>query len=83
MAGTGAQIDKCVACVENAFGAYKLNKRACANYAVRCAQTDDGSVTLDQDECIKQLRLIRHPELTGPEAAEKATETVSVIFVSL
>ena len=56
MAGTEAQIDKCVKCVENTFGVCQLNKHACANCAVRYTKTDDGSVVFDQDEYIKQLR---------------------------
>ena len=65
------------------FGACQLNKHTYTNCAVRYVKTEDGSVTLDQDEYIKQLRPIIHPELTGADAESKATKIVSEMFVSL
>ena len=38
---------------------------------------------MDQDDYLEQLRLITHPELTGPPAETKATKTVAYMFVSL
>eukprot|EP00959_Pyramimonas_sp_CCMP1952_P232817 4865798-Pyramimonas_sp.AAC.1 len=44
---------------------------------------EDGKVTLDQDEHIKQLRPIQHPELAGADADAQASKMVSNVFVSL
>ena len=38
---------------------------------------------MDQDEYIKQLRPITHPELTGAPAEAKATKVITDMFVSL
>eukprot|EP00959_Pyramimonas_sp_CCMP1952_P152088 3182107-Pyramimonas_sp.AAC.1 len=38
-----------------------------------------GHVTLDQDEYIKRLGLIRHPELTGADADSTASKMVTDI----
>eukprot|EP00959_Pyramimonas_sp_CCMP1952_P387079 8112112-Pyramimonas_sp.AAC.1 len=43
----------------------------------------DGNVTLGQDEYIKQLRPIQHPELTGAGAGAEACKMVADMFVSL
>ena len=69
--------------MENACGARELNKRACANCAARRTETDGGGVAVDQDEHLKQLRPMQRPELTGAEAGEMATKTVSDVFVCL
>eukprot|EP00959_Pyramimonas_sp_CCMP1952_P004639 97241-Pyramimonas_sp.AAC.1 len=69
MAGVEETIDKCVKCVEGAFGACKLNGHSCANCAARCSETGGGRVQLDQ------LRPMQHPELTGAVAEEQATGT--------
>eukprot|EP00959_Pyramimonas_sp_CCMP1952_P314785 6589438-Pyramimonas_sp.AAC.1 len=56
MAGTGDTIGKHVMSnVEDIFGKCKLNKLTCTNCAVRYTKDEDGNVTLDQDEYIKQL----------------------------
>eukprot|EP00959_Pyramimonas_sp_CCMP1952_P037145 777217-Pyramimonas_sp.AAC.1 len=47
------------------------------------AATDDGRVQLYQDERIKQLHPVRHPELAGAVAEDKATKTVSDRFINL
>ena len=83
MAGISDAVDKCVKCAEDAFGACKLNVRASANCAVRCALADDGGVTLDQDEDMKHFRPMQRPELAGSAAEEKATKIVSDMFVGL
>ena len=70
-------------CVESTFGACKLNKHTCTKCVVRYAESKDGSVTLDHDEYIKQLRPIIHQELTGVNADSKATKVISDMFVSL
>eukprot|EP00959_Pyramimonas_sp_CCMP1952_P091721 1920069-Pyramimonas_sp.AAC.1 len=83
MAGTEDTMDKYVKCVEDAFVKCKLNKRTCTNCAVRYTKDEDGNVTLDQDEYIKQLRPIQLPELTGAKADAPATKMVADMFVSL
>ena len=83
MTGEASAIDRYVKCVETTFGECKLNKHSYTNCAVRYAKHDDGSVSLDQDEYIKQLRPIQHPELTGAPAESKATKIVADMFVSL
>ena len=83
MADMETTVDKYVSCVESTFGSCKLNKHTYTNCAVRYAKTNDGSVTMDQDEYIKQLRPIIHPELTGANAEAKATKLISDILVSL
>ena len=40
-------------------------------------------VVCDQDEYIKTLRPIMHPETTGQAAEKEATKTVTDLFVSL
>eukprot|EP00959_Pyramimonas_sp_CCMP1952_P222810 4658018-Pyramimonas_sp.AAC.1 len=44
---------------------------------------EDGNVTLDQDEYMKQLHPIQHAELTGADADAQATKMVADMFVSL
>eukprot|EP00959_Pyramimonas_sp_CCMP1952_P462232 9482911-Pyramimonas_sp.AAC.1 len=83
MAGTGDTIDKCVKCVEDTFGTRKLNKHTCTNCAVIYTQDKDDSVTLDQDEYIKQPRPIQHPEHTGAGADAQAPKMVADVFPSL
>eukprot|EP00959_Pyramimonas_sp_CCMP1952_P158947 3324192-Pyramimonas_sp.AAC.1 len=83
VAGTEDTIDKCVECVEDTFGECKLNKDTCANCAVRCTKDGGGNAAVDQDEYIKQLRPIQHPELTGADADAEASKMVADMFVSL
>eukprot|EP00959_Pyramimonas_sp_CCMP1952_P232910 4867653-Pyramimonas_sp.AAC.1 len=83
MAGTEDTIDKYVKCVEDTFGKCKLSKHTCTNCAVRYTKGEDGNVTLDQDEYIKQLRPIQRPELTGADADAQAIKMVADMFVSL
>eukprot|EP00959_Pyramimonas_sp_CCMP1952_P331528 6942480-Pyramimonas_sp.AAC.1 len=83
MAITEDTIAKSVKCVEDAFGECNLSKHTCTNCAVRYTKDEDGNVTLDQDEYIKQLRPIQHPELTGADADAQATKMVAYMFVSL
>ena len=59
------------------------NKHTHTNCAVRYTKDSDGNVALYQDENIKQLRPIQHPELTGAEAETKATKLFCDMFVSL
>eukprot|EP00959_Pyramimonas_sp_CCMP1952_P334311 7001233-Pyramimonas_sp.AAC.1 len=82
MAGTEGTIGKCVRCVGDTFGKCKLNKHACTNGAARCTKDEGGNVTLDVDECIKQLRPIAHPELTGADAYAQASKMVADMFVT-
>eukprot|EP00959_Pyramimonas_sp_CCMP1952_P168513 3521147-Pyramimonas_sp.AAC.1 len=44
---------------------------------------EDGNVTLDRDEYIKQLRPIQHPDQTGADADAQATKMVADTFASL
>eukprot|EP00959_Pyramimonas_sp_CCMP1952_P193676 4049938-Pyramimonas_sp.AAC.1 len=83
MAGAKDTIDKCVKCVEDTFGKCKLTKHTCTNCAVRYAKDEGGNVNLDQDEYIKQFRLIQHPELIGADADAQASKMVACMFVSL
>ena len=83
MTGTERNIDTYIKCVEDTFGKCKLNKHTYTNCAVRYTKDSDGNVALDQDEYIKQLRPIQHPELTGADAETKATKLVCDMFVSL
>eukprot|EP00959_Pyramimonas_sp_CCMP1952_P019081 403253-Pyramimonas_sp.AAC.1 len=57
--------------------------RTRTNSAVRCTRDEGGNVTLDQDEYIKQLRPIQHPELTRADADTQASKMVADVFVSL
>eukprot|EP00959_Pyramimonas_sp_CCMP1952_P411387 8620557-Pyramimonas_sp.AAC.1 len=55
---------------------------------VKCVETpftkdEDGDVTLDQDEYIKQLRPIQHPAHPGADADAQASKMVADVFVSL
>ena len=83
MAGEEDTIDKYAKAVEGTFGKCKLNKHSYTNCAVRYTKTEDGHVHLDQDEYIKQLRPIQHPELTGINADANASKTVTDMLVSL
>eukprot|EP00959_Pyramimonas_sp_CCMP1952_P003521 74068-Pyramimonas_sp.AAC.1 len=83
MAGTKDAIGKCVKCVGDTFDKSKLNKHTSSNCAARRAKDGGGSVSLDQDESITQLRPIRHPEFTGEDADAKASTVVAGMFVSL
>eukprot|EP00959_Pyramimonas_sp_CCMP1952_P067181 1402269-Pyramimonas_sp.AAC.1 len=83
MAGTEDTIDKHDKCVEDTFGKCKLSKLTYTNCVVRHTKGEDGNVTLDQDECIKQLRPIQHPELPCADAGAKASRMVADMFVSL
>eukprot|EP00959_Pyramimonas_sp_CCMP1952_P364707 7637484-Pyramimonas_sp.AAC.1 len=69
--------------VEKVFGKCKLNKHSCTNCAVRHAKKEQGDVIMDQDEYIKQLRPITHPELAGAAAEAKATKLIADMFVIL
>eukprot|EP00959_Pyramimonas_sp_CCMP1952_P132263 2765362-Pyramimonas_sp.AAC.1 len=83
MAGTEDTIGKCVKCVEDRFGKCKFNKHTCTNCVVGCTKDEDGNVTLDQDEYIKHLRPIRHPESTRADADAQAPKMVADMFVGL
>eukprot|EP00959_Pyramimonas_sp_CCMP1952_P057442 1199217-Pyramimonas_sp.AAC.1 len=83
MAGTEGTIDKYVKCVEDTFGNCKLNEHSCTKCAVVYTKDEGGNVFFDQDEYIKQLRPMQHPELTGAEAGAQASKMVAVMFVSL
>eukprot|EP00959_Pyramimonas_sp_CCMP1952_P234241 4894497-Pyramimonas_sp.AAC.1 len=77
MTGLEKNVDDYVQRVEQVFGKCKLNKHSCANCAVRCTKNQQGDVIMDQDEYIKQLRPITHPELTGAAADAKATKLIT------
>eukprot|EP00959_Pyramimonas_sp_CCMP1952_P153972 3221282-Pyramimonas_sp.AAC.1 len=83
MADTEDTIDNYVKGVEDTFGKCKLNKHTYTNCAVRYTKDEDGHVTLDQDEYIKQLRPIQHPGLTGADADARATKMEADMFVIL
>eukprot|EP00959_Pyramimonas_sp_CCMP1952_P353696 7410433-Pyramimonas_sp.AAC.1 len=83
MASTEGTIDKSVNCVVDTFGKCKLNKHTYTNSAVIYIKDEDGNVTLNQYEYIKQLRLIQHPELTGADAGAQSAKMVACMFVSL
>ena len=83
MAGTDSSINDYVKKVESVFGACKLNKQSYTNCAIRYTKTQDGDVIMDQDDYIKQLRPISHPDLTGADPDHKASNIVSDMFVSL
>eukprot|EP00959_Pyramimonas_sp_CCMP1952_P387582 8122659-Pyramimonas_sp.AAC.1 len=61
----------------------ETQKHTFTECAVRYTKVGDGNATLDQDGCIKQLRPIQHPELTGADADAKASKMVIDMFVSL
>ena len=69
--------------VEKVFGKCKLHKHTYTNCAVRYSKDEHGNVLMDQDEYIKQLRPIQHPDLSGANAEAKATKPVADMFVSL
>eukprot|EP00959_Pyramimonas_sp_CCMP1952_P319098 6676670-Pyramimonas_sp.AAC.1 len=77
MAGTEDAIDKCAKCVDGTSGKCQLNKHASTNCAARLTKDADGNVTLDQDEYIKQLSPIQHPEFTGADADAEASKMVA------
>ena len=76
-------MDKHVQGVEKIFGTCTLNDHACGNCTVRYAELANGGVTMDQDDYVKQLRPMQRPELTGTASEEKATQTVTDMFISL
>eukprot|EP00959_Pyramimonas_sp_CCMP1952_P375371 7862017-Pyramimonas_sp.AAC.1 len=82
MACTEVTIDKYVKRVEDMFGKCKLNQHTYTSCAVRYTKDEDGNVTLDQDDNIKQLCFIQHPELTGADADAQATKMVGDMCVS-
>ena len=53
------------------FGECKLHKYTYNNCAVRYAKLDNGDGTMDQDDYVKQLRPIQHPDLAGSAPEEK------------
>ena len=65
MAGTEKDIDEYTRVVEKEFGKCKLNKHQFTNCGVRYTMNSNHDVICDQDEYIKTLRPIVHPELTG------------------
>eukprot|EP00959_Pyramimonas_sp_CCMP1952_P224486 4694001-Pyramimonas_sp.AAC.1 len=65
------------------LGKCKLNKHTYTNCVARHAKDGGGNVTSDQDEHIKQLRPIQHPELTVADADAKASNMVADMFFSL
>ena len=83
MTGLESSIDACVEQVEKTFGTCKLNKRTYANCVVRYSKDEHGSVQMDQDDYLKQLRPIARSELTGAPAEAKAAKTVTDTVVSL
>ncbi len=83
MAGKEQKIDDYVKRVEQVFGKCKLNKHTFTNCGIRYLKDKDGSVIMDQDDYIKTLRPIVHPELTGAAADAKVTKHIADMFVSL
>eukprot|EP00959_Pyramimonas_sp_CCMP1952_P382353 8011835-Pyramimonas_sp.AAC.1 len=77
MTGLEKIVDDYVQRVEEVFGQCKLNKHSHTNCAVRYTKNEHGDVIMDQDEYIKQLRPITHPELTGAAADAKATKLIT------
>ena len=69
--------------MEATFGEVKLNKHSYTCVGVRQQKLPDGSVQLDQDEYIKTMRPIVHPDLTGSKPEDRATKPVADQFVSL
>eukprot|EP00959_Pyramimonas_sp_CCMP1952_P219421 4587633-Pyramimonas_sp.AAC.1 len=83
MTGLKKNVDDDVQRVEKVFGKYKLDKHYYTNCAIRYTKNEQGDVIMDQDEYIKQLRPITHPELTGAATDAKATKLIADMFVSL
>ena len=83
MAGTEKDIDEYTRVVEKGFGKFKPSKHQFTNCGVRCTMTSNHDIVCDQDEYIKTLRPIVHPELTGQAAEKEATKTIADLFVSL
>ena len=76
-------MDNYVKRVKSVFGTCKVHTHSYTNCAVRYTKNEQGDVIMDQDEYIKRLRPITHPELTGAAADAKATKVVTDMFVSL
>ena len=84
LTGQEKTLDEYVLKVEAIFGKCKLSKHSFTNCGVRYSkQQPKGNVEMDQDEYIKQLRPITHPELTGTSPTAPSTKLISDMFVSL
>eukprot|EP00959_Pyramimonas_sp_CCMP1952_P017712 375568-Pyramimonas_sp.AAC.1 len=77
MTGLEKNVDDYVQRVEKVFGKCKLNKHSYTNCAVRYTKNEQGDVIMDQDEYIKHIRPITHPELTGAAADANATKLIT------
>ena len=69
--------------MEATFGEVKLNKHCYTCVGIRQEKLPNGDVQLDQDEYIKTMRPIVHPDLTGAKPEDPATKPVADQFVSL
>eukprot|EP00959_Pyramimonas_sp_CCMP1952_P129136 2700370-Pyramimonas_sp.AAC.1 len=77
MTGPEKNVDDYVQRIEKVFGKCKLNTHYYTNCAVRYTKNEPGDVIMDQDEYMKQLRPITHPEHTGAAADAKATKLIT------
>ena len=77
MAGTEEDIDEYTRVVKKEFGKCKLSKHQFTSCGVRYTMTSNHGIVCDQDEYIKTLRPLVHPELTGQAAEKEATKTIS------
>ena len=69
--------------LENVFGKLTVNRDEFTNCGIRHRKHKDGTIILDQDEYIRALIPITHPELTGVAPETKASEHMVSLYRSL
>ena len=69
--------------LEAVFGKLSIHRSTFTNCGIRNTLMPDGSVVMDQDEYIKALIPIVHPDLTGAPGDSPATPALSKLFWSL
>ena len=83
IAGQKHHVDQLISHIEKVFGKMKGEYESFTNCGVRQTRSEDGSVTLDQDEYISALIPIQHTDLVKAKADQPAEGSLPDLFVSL
>ena len=78
--GSRATVQAVIAPLERAFGKLTYHEQDFTNVGVHHKVHPDGSVELDQDEYIRALKPIVHPDLVGLSSEAEVSEDLKALY---
>ena len=83
IAGEEREVRLLLQALEKTFGKSDRNNNNFTCVGIRHSRSEDGTITLDQNEYISALKPIQHPDITGKPMDEPCTDVVMRLYWSL